>query len=183
MKRILLVVSLFFVFSFALGEFAQKDINVSKGNIINKNVSIKGGKGTGFSIDNSKPIEIGITAFENDGVDFSFSVYMINHQPVSGIQLDMNSDDNFLISDVSGGRAEDSNFALHYNKNGRVLGFSMSGGFISESSSQDKSKNILFNVKATSKSKLSSPITIKPIFADRDAKKMEYKSIPFQIGK
>ena len=183
MKRILFTVSLFFIFSFAQGKFNQKDININKGNIINKNVSIKGGKGTGFSIDNSKPIEIGITSFENDGLDYSFSVYMINHQPVSGIQIDINSNDSFLISDVSGGRAEDSNFALHYNKNGRVLGFSMSGGFISESSSQDKSENILFNVKATSNSKLNSPITIKPIFADRDAKKMEYKSIPFQIGK
>ena len=183
MKRILFTVSLFFIFSFTQGESNQKDININKGNIINKNVSIKGGKGTGFSIDNSKPIEIGITSFENDGLDYSFSVYMINHQPVSGIQIDINSNDSFLISDVSGGRAEDSNFALHYNKNGRVLGFSMSGGFISESSSQDKSENILFNVKATSNSKLNSPITIKPIFADRDAKKMEYKSIPFQIGK
>jgi len=183
MKRILFTVSLFFIFSFAQGESNQKDININKGNIINKNVSIKGGKGTGFSIDNSKPIEIGITSFENDGLDYSFSVYMINHQPVSGIQIDINSNDSFLISDVSGGRAEDSNFALHYNKNGRVLGFSMSGGFISESSSQDQSENVLFNVKATSNSKLNFPITIKPIFADRDAKKMEYKSIPFQIGK
>jgi len=183
MKRILFTVSLFFIFSFAQGESNQKDININKGNIINKNVSIKGGKGTGFSIDNSKPIEIGIISFENDGLDCSFSVYMINHQPVSGIQIDINSNDSFLISDVSGGRAEDSNFALHYNKNGRVLGFSMSGGFISESSSQDQSENVLFNVKATSNSKLNFPITIKPIFADRDAKKMEYKSIPFQIGK
>ena len=183
MKRILFTVSLFFIFSFAQGESDQKDININKGNIINKNVSIKGGKGIGFSVDNSKPIEIGITSFENNGLDYSFSVYMINHQPVSGIQIDINSNDSFLISDVSGGRAEDSNFALHYNKNGRVLGFSMSGGFISESSSQEQSENILFNVKATSNSKLNFPITIKPIFADRNAKKMEYKSIPFQIGK
>ena len=183
MKRILFAVSLFFIFGFAQGVSAKKDININKGNIINKNVSIKGGKGTDFSIDISKPIEIGITSFENDGLNYSFSVYMINPQPVSGIQIDINSNNTFLVSDVSGGRAEDNNFALHYNKNGRVLGFSMSGGFIPESASQEKSQNILFDVKATSNSKLNFPITIKPIFADKDAQKMEYNAIPFQVGK
>ena len=183
MKKILFTISLFFIFSLTQAESTQKDININKSNVVNKNVSIKGGKGAGFPIDREKPIEIGITSFENDGFNYSFSVYMINHQPVSGIQIDINSNETFVISDVSGGRAEDNNFALHYNKNGRVLGFSMSGGFIPESNSTEQFENILFNVKATSSSKLNTPITINPIFADKDAQRMEYNSVPFQIGK
>ena len=59
----------------------------------------------------------------------------------------------------------------------------MSGGSIPASASKEKSENILFNVKASSEQELNSSITINPIFADKSAKKMEFKSIPFQIGK
>ena len=183
MKRILAPIFLLFVFSFAADVLAKKNININKENIIDKSINIKGGKSLDFLIDPSKPIEIGITSFKQDGESCLFSVYMINHQAVSGIQLDIQPDDIFIINQVYGGRAENNNFALHYNKSGRILGFSMSGGFIPKSSSSEKSENILFNIKATSNSKLNQPIIIEPIFADKNAQRIQFNSIPFQIGK
>ena len=183
MKRILAPVFLLFVFSFADEVLAKKNININKQNIVNKSINIKGGKSSDFSIDPSKPIEIGVTSFRQDGESYLFSVYMINHQAVSGIQLDIQPDDILIIDQVHGGRAESNNFALHYNKSGRILGFSMSGGFIPESNSSEKSENILFNIKATSNSKLNQSIIIEPIFADKNAQRMQFNSIPFQIGK
>ena len=59
----------------------------------------------------------------------------------------------------------------------------MSGGSIPASVTKEKSENILFNVIASSELKLNSSITINPIFADKSAKKMDFKSIPFQVGK
>ena len=183
MKKILIPFFLLFVFSFGSELATKKNININKENIINKSVNIKGGKSSIFSIDPNKPIEIGVTSFKQDGDSYLFSVYMINHQAVSGIQIDIHSDNIFIVNEVSGGRAESNNFALHYNKSGRILGFSMSGGFIPESNSSDKSENILFNIKATSNQDLNDSIIIKPIFADKNAQRMEFNSIPFQIGR
>ena len=183
MKKIILSITLLFVFSSAQELISKKNINIVKENMIEKNVNIKGGKSSVLLIDSSKPIEVGITSFKQDGSSYSFSVYMINHQAVSGIQLDIQPDDFFIVDDVYGGRAENNNFALHHNKRGRILAFSMSGGFIPESSSLDKSKNILFNVEAISDLKLDTSIIISPIFADKDAQRMEFISIPFQVGK
>ena len=179
------------------------------------------------------PIEVGITSFNSNESEYSFSVYMINARAVSGVQLDIDSNGVLNVDQVSGGRAEDNGFALHHNKNGRILGFSMSGGSIPASASKEKSENILFNdfcievmllvckssgrvkalciastnlcislgftmmasdskeksenilfnVKASSELELNSSISINPIFADKSAKKMEFKSVPFHIGK
>ena len=112
MKRILAPIFLLFVFSFAADVLAKKNININKDNIIDKSINIKGGKSSDFLIDPSKPIEIGITSFKQDGESCLFSVYMINHQAVSGIQLDIQPDDIFIINQVYGGRAENNNFAF-----------------------------------------------------------------------
>ena len=65
MRKILFAIHLFFIFSLVVGASNEKkDININKGNIINKNVSIKGGRGSDFSLMPNKPIEIGITSFE-----------------------------------------------------------------------------------------------------------------------
>ena len=63
-------------------------------------------------IDPSKPIEIGVTSFKQDGESYLFRIYMINHQAVSGIQLDIQPDGIFIIDQVHGGRAEI--IILHY---------------------------------------------------------------------
>jgi hypothetical protein len=183
MKKIILSLTLLFVFSSAQEPSSEKNINIVKETMVQETVHIKGGRGPSLLIDPSVPIEVGITSFKQGGSSYFFSVYMINHQAVSGVQLDIQPNNFFIVDEVYGGRAEKNNFALHYNKSGRILGFSMSGGFIPESSSLDKSKNILFNVEATSDSKLDIPIIITAIFADKDAQRMEFISIPFEIGK
>ncbi len=183
MKKILFSILLLIAFSFMQQVSTKKNINIDKNNLINKNVNIKGGNSSGFSLNPNMPIEVGITSFDSNGSEYSFSVYMINSRAVSGVQLDIDSNGVLNVDQVSGGRAQDNGFALHHNKNGRILGFSMSGGSIPASASKEKSENILFNVKASSDLELNSSITINPIFADKSAKKMEFKSIPFQIGK
>ena len=112
MKKIILSIALLFVFSSAQELVSKKNINIVKENMIEKNVNIKGGRDSSLSIDPSKPIEVGITSFKQDGSSYSFSVYMINHQAVSGIQLDIQPDDFFIIDDVYGGRTENNNFAF-----------------------------------------------------------------------
>tara|TARA_Y100001970_G_C14028592_1_gene747388 strand:+ start:316 stop:891 length:576 start_codon:yes stop_codon:yes gene_type:complete len=183
MKKILFSTLLLIAFSFMQEVSTKKNINIDKNNLINKNVNIKGGNASELSLQPNMPIEIGITSFNSNGSEYSFSVYMINAREVSGVQLDIDSNGVLNVDQVSGGRAEDNGFALHHNKNGRILGFSMSGGSIPASVSKEKSENILFNVKASSELELNSSISINPIFADKSAKKMEFKSIPFQIGK
>ena len=183
MKKILFSMLLLIAFSFTQEVLTKKNINIDKNNLVNKNVNIKGGNSSELSLNPNMPIEVGITSFNNDGSEYSFGIYMINPRPVSGVQLDIGSNGILNIDKVSGGRAEDNGFALHHNKNGRILGFSMSGGSIPASETKEKSENILFNVKAISEVKLNSSITINPIFADKSAKKMDFKSIPFQIGK
>jgi len=183
MKKILFSMLLMIAFSFMQQVSFKKNINIDKNNLINKNVNIKGGNSSELSLNPNMPIEVGITSFNSNGSEYSFSIYMINPRAVSGVQLDIDSNGALNVDQVSGGRAEDNGFALHHNKNGRILGFSMSGGSIPASASKEKSENILFNVKASSELELNSSITINPIFADKSAKKMDFKSIPFQVGK
>ena len=183
MKKILFSMLLLIAFSFTQEVLTKKNINIDKNNLVNKNVNIKGGNSSELLLNPNMPIEVGITSFNSNGSEYSFSVYMINARAVSGVQLDIDSNGVLNIDQVSGGRAEDNGFALHHNKNGRILGFSMSGGSIPASASKEKSENILFNVKANSELELNSSISINPIFADKSAKKMEFNSVPFHIGK
>ena len=138
-----------------------------------------------FILDPSRPIEIGVTSIDNNS-NYLLSVYMINHQPVSGIQFDLEPQNFFVVDTVYGGRAEKNGFSLHYNKSGRILGFSLSGSVIPESKSLNKEDNILFEVLVTplsNTSLLDTFITIIPIFSDGKAQRIDYISIPFEIGK
>tara|TARA_B100000676_G_scaffold252284_1_gene257633 strand:+ start:1203 stop:1676 length:474 start_codon:yes stop_codon:yes gene_type:complete len=132
----------------------------------------------------AKPIEIGIASL-NIEENYTLSIYMISEKPVSGIQLDLGPQSSFTIDSVYGGITEQNGFSLHYNESGRILAFSMEGKTIPASKSLNKEDNILFNVSFSPSSdfSLNEHITIKPIFADDKAKKMDYVSIPFQIGK
>ena len=43
-----------------------------------------------FELDPTKPIEIGIESINSDDSDYyTINVYMINHQPVAGIQFEI----------------------------------------------------------------------------------------------
>ena len=137
-----------------------------------------------FILDPSKPVEVGIESIKDDNSNLLINVYMINHQPVSGIQFEIEPKDFFEVDSVFGGRCEQNNFKLYNNKKGKILGFSMKGDFIPESDSSKKERNILLSILAKSKSSIDTIITIVPIIASSSAKKMDCFSIPFEkIGK
>ena len=138
-----------------------------------------------FYLDSSKPVEVGIQSIkENSSGTQSIDVYMINHQPVSGVQFKIEPDTFFEIEDVSGGRSETNNFQLHSNKKGTILGFSITGDAIPESNSSKKENNILFTITAKLIKPINAPITLSPIIASSNAKKIDCVSIPFElIGK
>jgi len=137
-------------------------------------------KDSKFVLDSSLPVEVGIESLEVsvDG-NAVINVYMINHNPVSGIQFQITPDNFFAIDSVFGGRAEDNDFALYSNKKGKILGFSMKGSHIPPSNSNNKKENLLFSAIATSLIEINAPIQIEPIIADKDAKKMDFISLPF----
>ena len=135
---------------------------------------------SGFKLDPSKPVEIGIESISNmDQDEVQINVYMINHSPVAGIQFEINPNTFFEVDTVFGGRCEKSGFSLRSNKQGRILGFSMKGDYIPESSSGDKVENVLFSILAKSIRPLDASLKIDPIIASSDAKKMDFISMPF----
>ena len=140
---------------------------------------------SGFDLDPSKAVEVGIVSIEeNTPGKHIIQVYMINHQPVSGVQFKIDPNTFFDIENVFGGRCEANNFQLHNNKKGTILGFSISGDSIPESNSSKKEDNILFSITAKSIKKIDSPITLSPIIASSEAKKIDCVSVPFElIGK
>tara|TARA_Y100001970_G_C14230347_1_gene858232 strand:- start:42 stop:527 length:486 start_codon:yes stop_codon:yes gene_type:complete len=138
-----------------------------------------------FTLDPSKPIEVGIESIGGDSQEVQIiNVYMINHQPVSGIQFKIEPDTFFNVDSVFGGRCQANDFQLHSNDKGTILGFSMSGASIPESKNLNKKDNILFSIKAKLKQEINAPITLSPIIASSSAKRIECISIPFElIGK
>ena len=138
-----------------------------------------------FYLDPSKPVEVGIQSIEeNSSGSLSINVYMINHQPVSGVQFKIEPNIFFEIDSVSGGRCEANNFQLHSNKKGTILGFSITGNSIPESNSSKKEDNILFSITAKLIKSIDTQITLSPIIASNNAKRIDCLSIPFElIGK
>ena len=137
---------------------------------------------TSFTLDPSKPVEIGIESITNiDKENVKINIYMINHNPVAGIQFEIVPNSFFEVDTVLGGRCEENNFSLNSNKQGKILGFSMTGINIPESNSSNKTENILFSVLAKSMRAIDTLLTIDPIIASSDAKKMDFISIPFEV--
>ena len=138
-----------------------------------------------FKLDSSKAVEVGIVSIEeNTSGMHIIQVYMINHQPVSGVQFKIDPNTFFDIENVYGGRCEANNFQLHSNKKGTILGFSISGDSIPESNSSKKEDNILFSITAKLMKEIDSSITLSPIIASSAAKKIDCVSVPFElIGK
>ena len=135
-----------------------------------------------FTLDSSKPVEIGIESITNiDKENVKIDIYMINHNPVAGVQFEIVPNFFFEVDTVLGGRCEKNNFSLNSNKQGKILGFSMTGISIPESNSSNKSENILFSVLAKSIRAIDTLLTINPIIASSDAKKMDFISIPFEV--
>jgi len=138
-----------------------------------------------FTLDPSKPVEVGIESIDKgDSGLYIIDVYMINHQPVSGVQFKIEPDTFFEVDSVFGGRCKANDFQLHSNSKGTILGFSIAGNSIPESSNSKKENNILFSIKAKMKKEINAPLSLSPIIASSNAKKIETISVPFElIGK
>ena len=80
--------------------------------MVNKNVNIKGGNSSELSLNPNMPIEVGITSFNSNGSEYSFSIYMINPRAVSGVQLDIDS--NGILNIDKSLEVELKTMALHY---------------------------------------------------------------------
>lgn len=144
-----------------------------------------------FELDSSKSIEIGITSL-NKGSEgnYNFNIYMINHQPVSGIQLELKPSKVFTVDSVSTIDKrinKENNFDVHNNDSGTILLFSMTGNKIDESDSYDKNRNSILNVSAKliDKSVTFSPDSIwfQSIAANAKGEKLESTSIVYHLGK
>ena len=134
-----------------------------------------------FNLDPSKPVEVGIESIYRDNDFHTINVYMINHQPVSGVQFKIEPDTYFEVDSVFGGRCQTHDFQLHSNSKGTILGFSISGKSIPESNSFNKKDNILFSIKAKLVKEVDSSISLSPIIASSNAKKIDCISIPFEL--
>ena len=135
-----------------------------------------------FTLDPSKPIEVGIESIGGDSQEVQIiNVYMINHQPVRGIQLKVTPNNFFQIDSVYGGRVQDSNFEIPYNKEGMILSYSLSGNSIPVSDSAIKDQNILFKVLAKKINPFTGPVSLIPILADSSAKKLDFVTSPFEL--
>ena len=135
-----------------------------------------------FNLDPSKPVEVGIQSIqENSSGTQTIKIYMINHQPVRGVQFEIEPKGFFEVDSVFGGRCEANKFFLDNNKMGKIIGFSYTGSSIPESNSSKKEDNILFSITAKLIKPIDVPITMSSIIASSSAEKMDCLSIPFEI--
>ena len=112
------------------------------------------------------------------GDDYSFwlGIHCDNINSIAGFQFELPN--NLELLDVVGMRSEDSNFQLHNNDNGLILGFSMSGDAIpalSYTSKQDDSLIVKIHVKADPKSIFSFPV--KTILAGPKGEKLSFQNL------
>ena len=72
-------------------------------------------------------VEVGINSISQISDDeYIISVYAINpYNPIAGIQFKIEPSDLFEVIEVYGGRSQDEDFEIHFNKTGTILGFSM----------------------------------------------------------
>ena len=143
-----------------------------------------------FTLDPSKSIEIGIASLARSSEgNYNFNIYMINHQPVSGIQLELKPSKTYTVDSVStiGQRYKEHDFSIHNNDSGTILLFSMSGDKIDESDTYDKNRNSILRVftKLTDKDTAlpSDSIWVQSIIANAKGEKLESTSIAYQLGK
>ena len=143
-----------------------------------------------FTLDPSKPIAIGITSlYKSSDENYNFNIYMINHQPVSGIQLELQPTEIFVIDSVSSIEQrinQESNFSVHNNESGTILLFSMTGDKINESKDSDKNRNSILTVYTKLRddtTTIPDSIWYKSIIADSKGQKLESNSISYELGK
>ena len=137
-------------------------------------------------------VEVGITSItKSDNDEYVISVYAINpYNPIAGIQFKIQPSDLFDIVEIYGGKVEEKDFEIHFNKTGTVLGFSMVANTIDISnvvSGPNKlESNILLNIRAKANKldsySLDSLIDFDCVFASKKGEVLETKFIPFKLS-
>ena len=138
-------------------------------------------------------VEVGIESIkELDDANYVISIYSINpYDIIAGIQFKFIPSDVFTIESIYGGRTEEKDFQIHFNKNGTVLGFSMIGNTLDLSrttSGPNKAiDNIICIVNASinnlDKYNTTETLELEFVIASKDGESLSTKTVPFNMSK
>ena len=136
-------------------------------------------------------VEVGIKSIVQVSNDkYIISVYAINpYDPIAGIQFKIQPSDLFEVIEVYGGRSQEKDFEIHFNKTGTILGFSMVANTIDPSNiisgPTRLDANILLNIKVNLNKlddyDINSEIDFDCVFASKKGEVLETKFIPFKL--
>ena len=141
-----------------------------------------------FTSYDTPKVEVGIESIiKLDENHYVISLYSINpFDSIAGIQFQLLPSGLFTIESVFGGRVEEKEFDIHFNKTGTILGFSMVGNSIDPSRTisgpNKKIDNILcyINVIADSLDKISI-LDMKYVLASKNGESLSTSFIPFDL--
>jgi len=111
----------------------------------------------------------------NEDNTFWIFIHCKNIDPIAGFQFELPNSLNLL--EVIGDRANDADFQFHHNKNGLILGFSMSGSTIAAIQNKNSDDNIIVKIKVEAKTKSNLEYNIKSILAGPKGQKLEFISV------
>ena len=137
-------------------------------------------------------VEVGINSISQISNDeYIISVYAINpYNPIAGIQFKIQPSDLFEVIEVYGGKSQEKDFEIHFNKTGTILGFSMVANTIDPSiivtGPTRLDSNILLEIKVKSNQldsyDINSEINFDCVFASKKGEVLETKFIPFKLS-
>jgi len=114
------------------------------------------------------------TIKENEDNTFWIAIHCENIDPIAGFQFELPNSLNLL--EVIGDRAHEADFQFHHNKNGLILGFSMSGSIIETILSKNSDDSVIVKIKVEAKTKSNLVYNIKSILAGPKGQKLEFIS-------
>ena len=110
----------------------------------------------------------------NEDNTFWIAIHCENIDPIAGFQFELPNSLNLL--EVIGDRANDADFQFHHNKNGLILGFSMSGSTIEIIQSKNSDDSVIVKIKVEANTKSNLVYNIKSILAGPKGQKLEFIS-------
>ena len=114
------------------------------------------------------------TIKENEDNTFWLAIHCQNIDPIAGFQFELPNSLNLL--EVIGDRANEADFQFHHNKNGLILGFSMSGSTIATILSKNSDDSVIVKIKVEAKTQSNLVYNIKSILAGPKGQKLEFIS-------
>ena len=124
--------------------------------------------------------EVGIASIIDNNNAIIIDIYSINQIPIAGVQFEIQPDNLFIIDSINGGICKELDFELYSNPKGLLLGFSLQGKEIPQSTNSNINDNILFSVYGKkNKDFLNKKITLKTTLAGKTGKKINAKVIDY----